>query len=136
MTPVGTIPRSTIANAFAYPSGQDGPMQRLWKERMTVFGAAKVRKLLAKGEADLKNLEAERVKLVETHGPKGDDGTVLPFEQWSGEDKSAFLTAFGEMFAVEETWTEQKVTLKELGNATITPEDAAILAPFLDDTDA
>ena len=132
---VGTIPRSAIANAFAYPSGQEGPIHRLWKERMTVFGAARVRKLLARGESAVKDLEAERMKIVEAEGPKGEDGAILPFEQWPGEAKSSFLTKFGELFAVEETWTELKVTLKELGSATLTPEDAALLAPFLDDSE-
>jgi len=82
------------------------------------FRVAKALKLIA---TDLMVYEEHRVKLLEEHGKKSEDGSKYEFE--TPEKQQAFSAAFQELQQEEVALTIELLSVDDLGDCSLAPSD-------------
>ncbi len=131
-----TITNAQLALAFGYPRFPEGAIHRIQRNRnVFMLPANRLRKALRIGTGALTDLEASRMTLVEACAQRDEAGEMVKVEgtdQIVLADADRFNAGFAELMAATVTLEGvEPVTVKQLENIQIAPEDVDALEPFI-----
>lgn len=134
-----TLTNQALATAFGYPVTPDGALQRLYRNPDTYsIPAYAIRKAFRKGQAAIQNIEADRQDLLESFAQKDEAGEKVPDGNGGVllKDVAGFSKEYAALMNKSVTLEGVRaVTLKELENIKLSPEDLDHLGPFVVESD-
>ena len=112
-----------------------GALKQLAQERVPVVGALRMRKVIRTLQEQADDIEAERRKLLETHGQKKEDGTLDADEQGNVRflDQAAmesFAKEYEELMAAT-LETEYPIRVSDLGKIEVSTQTVMALGDLL-----